>query len=234
MNAVVTQTKTMSSREIAVLTGKEHKNVIRDIRAMLDELRKDGSILIHAQEDKDSRGYTTCFHLNRELTDTLLTGYSASARLKVIQRWHELETKSESQQDQFAMLPPEQRALIALMCQNAELKATQDKQSTDIARLEETVAVMEARAQPENRHFTVMGWANLNNRKIDFREASSHGRQCARLSREQGMPIGDVTDPRFGKVHSYHESILIQVPELAALQSKTQKAASSETKRRAA
>ena len=29
---------TMSSREIAELTGKEHKNVLADIRKMLDEL----------------------------------------------------------------------------------------------------------------------------------------------------------------------------------------------------
>jgi len=35
----------MSSREISELTGKEHKNVLRDIRSMLDQL--DGSILSH-------------------------------------------------------------------------------------------------------------------------------------------------------------------------------------------
>ena len=29
----------MSSREIGELTGKEHKNVIRDIRTMLDSLQ---------------------------------------------------------------------------------------------------------------------------------------------------------------------------------------------------
>jgi hypothetical protein len=39
--------------------------------AMLDELEKDGSNLSHPLEDKDSRGYTACFHLNRELTETL-------------------------------------------------------------------------------------------------------------------------------------------------------------------
>lgn len=82
---------TMTSREIAELTGKEHKHVIRDIRTMLDVLEKDGPKLDHPQEDKDARGYTTCIYLNRELTETLLTGYSASARLKVIRRWHELE-----------------------------------------------------------------------------------------------------------------------------------------------
>jgi phage antirepressor YoqD-like protein len=85
---------TMTSLEIAELTGKEHKNVIRDIRVMLDQLLKDGAILSHPHEDKDLRGYTTCFHLNRELTDTLLTGYSAAARLKVVRRWHELEGKA--------------------------------------------------------------------------------------------------------------------------------------------
>lgn len=86
---------TMTSLEIAGLTGKEHKHVIRDIRSMLDELLKDGPVLDHPREDKDARGYTACFHLNRELTDTLLTGYSAAARLAVIRRWHELEVKEQ-------------------------------------------------------------------------------------------------------------------------------------------
>lgn len=35
--------RTMSSREIAELTGKEHKNVLADIRAMLSELQVDES-----------------------------------------------------------------------------------------------------------------------------------------------------------------------------------------------
>lgn len=97
MNGIVTtNSTTMTSREIAELTGKELSNVHRDIRAMLDELKKDDSNLNHPQEDKDSRGYTACFHLNRELTETLLTGYSASARLKVIRRWHDLEDQARN------------------------------------------------------------------------------------------------------------------------------------------
>lgn len=83
---------TMSSREIAELTGKPHKNVIRDIRVMIDELEKDGSKLSH-QEKIDSRGYTAEFHLSRELTEILITGYSIPLRAKVIRRLHELEQK---------------------------------------------------------------------------------------------------------------------------------------------
>lgn len=85
---------TMSSSELADLTGKEHKNVIRDIRAMLAEISADGSSLSHVREEKDGRGYTSMFHLNRELTDTLLTGYSAALRRRVVARWHQLEASA--------------------------------------------------------------------------------------------------------------------------------------------
>lgn len=86
-------TQTMTSREIAELTGKDLSNVHRDIREMLEAIKKDDSGLNHPQEDKDVRGYTTCFYLNRELTDTLLTGYSVVARHRVIARWHKLEAE---------------------------------------------------------------------------------------------------------------------------------------------
>ncbi len=81
---------TMSSREIAELTGKDLSHVNRDIRAMLDTL-KDDPELDHVREDKDGRGYTTAFHLGRELTYTLLSGYSLPLRRRVVARWQELE-----------------------------------------------------------------------------------------------------------------------------------------------
>jgi phage regulator Rha-like protein len=88
-----TQALTMSSREIATLTGKQHKHVIRDIRSMLDALG-DGPDLGHVREDRDARGYTTGFHLDKELTETLVTGYSIPLRHKVIKRLHELEQQN--------------------------------------------------------------------------------------------------------------------------------------------
>lgn len=81
---------TMSSREIAELTGKEHKNVVRDIRAMLEELGEDRLKFERIYLDSMNREQIE-YHLNRELTDTLLTGYSAVLRRKVVARWHELE-----------------------------------------------------------------------------------------------------------------------------------------------
>ena len=88
-NAVVS----MTSRDIAELTGKEHYNVLRDIRSMIDQL--DDSILSHEeyQEVTDLRGYTSEMSLNKNLTLTLITGYDINARHKIILRWQELETQ---------------------------------------------------------------------------------------------------------------------------------------------
>lgn len=91
----VARTVSMTSSEIAGLTRKLHKNVIRDIREMLDELKKDGSDMSHVREDLDGRGYTSNFHLDRELTELLLTGYSIPLRLKVIRRLNELEAENK-------------------------------------------------------------------------------------------------------------------------------------------
>lgn len=86
---------TMSSKEIAKVTGKQHKNVIRDIREMISELGADGSDLSHVLEKTDARGYTTEFHLDRELTLTIVSGYSLKMRHAIIVRWQELELQRE-------------------------------------------------------------------------------------------------------------------------------------------
>lgn len=81
---------TMSTREIAELTEKRHDNVKRDTKAMLIELGLDPLKFEGIYLDGLNRQQTE-YLLDRELTDTLLTGYSAVLRRKVIARWHELE-----------------------------------------------------------------------------------------------------------------------------------------------
>lgn len=101
---------TMSSREIAELTSKKHHHVVRDIRAMLAALNDDPD-LDHVREEKDGRGYTACIHLNKELTETLVTGYSVPLRHKVIKRLHELE-RQQSTPDWLENLSPHARVVI--------------------------------------------------------------------------------------------------------------------------
>jgi hypothetical protein len=81
---------TMSSREIASLTAKRHDHVKRDIEKMLGDLGEDVPSFGAIYSDTRNRQQLE-YLLDRELTETLLTGYSVSLRRRVIRRWRELE-----------------------------------------------------------------------------------------------------------------------------------------------
>lgn len=84
----MTNTATMSSLEIADLTGKRHDHVLRDARAMLEEIQSPQSW----GDYQDGRGRSQpCLMLNKEESLCLVTGYSAKLRMAVIKRWQELE-----------------------------------------------------------------------------------------------------------------------------------------------
>lgn len=87
---------TMTSREIAELTGKNHADVMRDIRNMVDQLTK-AELLSCAKSTtytgKDGRQYPQ-YELDKDTTLTLLLGYDPVARMKVVKRWQELEAKA--------------------------------------------------------------------------------------------------------------------------------------------
>jgi len=90
------QPLTMSSREIAEYTEKQHQHVKRDICVMLMQLELDSSKYGRNYKDSLNRNQVE-YVLDRDLTDCLLTGYSAKARLKVIKRWKELEQQNNPQ-----------------------------------------------------------------------------------------------------------------------------------------
>ena len=83
-------TLTMSSREIAELTGKLHGHVTRDIRNMLEKLgfnqSKFGSVYRNAKGEQRE-----CFNLPKRETLILVSGYSVELRARIIDRWMELE-----------------------------------------------------------------------------------------------------------------------------------------------
>ncbi|QWT71876.1 DNA-binding protein [Salmonella phage T102] len=87
----VSEAQTMSSREIAELTGKEHKNVLADIRKMLSEIQSAEK----SADYKDSKGRTyKMLLLDKEETLILISGYSIKMRAAIIRRWQELESQA--------------------------------------------------------------------------------------------------------------------------------------------
>ena len=71
---------TMSSLEIAELTGKRHDNVMSDIEKMLKDLEIQSAQF--GADYKNSKGRTyPCYNLPKELADLLLTKYKGLSRV---------------------------------------------------------------------------------------------------------------------------------------------------------
>ncbi len=83
----------MSSKEIAELTGKEHKHVMRDIRGLLEALDHDADGNVQNWTNPQNGQSYPVFNLPKNLTLALVTGYSAVLRLRIIDRWQELEAR---------------------------------------------------------------------------------------------------------------------------------------------
>jgi phage regulator Rha-like protein len=83
----------MTSLEIAEMTSKEHKNVLVDIRTMLDELKIDGLDLQLIYRDSMNRKQVM-FSLPKRETLILVSGYSIELRTKIIDRLDYLEKEN--------------------------------------------------------------------------------------------------------------------------------------------
>ena len=125
---ITEQIQTMSSREIAELTGKNHQHVLRDCDTLNESYEKLGM-------SKIGQGYYT--HPNtgsqqhREYLLTkiqcfdLMTGYSTELRIKVNRRWEELE--KEKAYGGF-QIPQTLSEALMLAAKQAETIESQQKQ----------------------------------------------------------------------------------------------------------
>lgn len=215
---------TMSSREIAKLTKKEHKHVIRDIWDMLSDLYgidKDGPNLDHKKNHTvtlsdgvevtvDYRGYVSHFRLDKPHVECLLTGYSAVLRMKVIKHIYKLE----EQINRRALPSNYKEALLALV--QAETEKEQIAFERDQA--VETKAWI-----GEKREATAMATASAEKRKANalaakLGECKKHATIKA-VQRATGKPFShwpmkkwcaangmepkDVPDETYGTVKSW-------------------------------
>lgn len=140
MNTLVapSNTVTMSSREIADLTGKQHHHVVRDIKHNLAELNLDASKFGCIYIDVSNRKQTE-YLLPPDLVMTLLTGYSVPLRHRVVTRLHELESVSRHVAIPQS-LPEALRLAADLADKNGELQRMVSDQAPKVAAIKRLAA----------------------------------------------------------------------------------------------
>lgn len=181
---------TMSSREIAELTGKQHSNVMRDIRVMAEELMNSNlnpCVKSTTYVGKDGRTYDQ-YEIDKETTLCLISGYDATLRMRIIKRWAELEAANMrplttmEMVAQMALKAVEQERIAA----EHEAKLIQHE-----ARLEKTEAQIKDIVDTE-QWFTARAAGILYNyRHLSSSNVQKLGKALANKSREMALKLSN-------------------------------------------
>lgn len=129
MNSIIpfgSNPSTMSSREVAELTGKRHDHVLRDIRTMIERLSTTPDLGWYCESESyvDAKGESReMYRMDKDTTLTLVSGYDAVLRFRIIKRWQELESAPSGTFDLAAMTSTALRELAAKVEEVATLKA---------------------------------------------------------------------------------------------------------------
>lgn len=122
----------MSSREIATMTGKQHKNVLRDIEKLNESYEALGMLKIeHGYYTLSNTGNQQhrCYNLTKIQTMDLMTGYRTDLRIKINRRWEELEKQNSkpnldsiTKKDLALLLLESEKEKETLLLENQRMK----------------------------------------------------------------------------------------------------------------
>lgn len=144
MNELILSKGTMSSLEIAELTGKQHAHVMRDIRVILEQGVSESNFGLSSYKQPQPKGgfkEVACYELTKKGCLILASGYDAKLREKIIDRWEELETKERNGGYQ---VPTSFKEALLLAAHQQELIEEQQKQ---IEQKEETIQAQSTELQ---------------------------------------------------------------------------------------
>lgn len=140
----IIKNETMTSLEIAEVTGRNHKDVMRSIREMEEAWVKVNGRKFALVEYKDAKGeMRPCYSLSKTECLYIATKFNDEARAKLILRWEELETKEVS----LIKVPATFVEALRLAADQAEKLEAQEKMleasSKEIVELSGTIANMQ-------------------------------------------------------------------------------------------
>lgn len=197
--------KYLSSREVAEMVGKDHSDLLKDIRRYTEYLNEGNfSLVEYFKEDtyKDAKGETrNCYMISKKGCEFIahkMTGQKGAIfTAKYIERFHEMQNA----------LQPKSQLEILQMSINQLVE--QEKRLNSV---ESRLDLIEAKTTTSpNEYFTVAGFATIRKQKIDVVTANMLGRKAAKLSREYDYPIGKIPDAKYGSVNTYHVDILNKI-----------------------
>ena len=156
---------------------------------------------------RPSREYFITLGMAKELSMVERNEKGKQARKYFIECEKQLQTNQ-------AQLPTDPFLLIAHVAQQAYL--AQQKQ----VEMDNRLQVIEQKQQQldqDNDHFTIKGFCSLHDIDLSNGQMSALSKKAKKLSDVKAYTYHEITDPRWGKVRTYHKDILTELFEFEQL-----------------
>ena len=204
----VAQAPTMSSREIAELVGKEHKHVMRDLRTLKEQLGElFGGVVQFWTHPQNGQAYDE-FVLDKDTCLTLLLGYDAVARMKVVKRWQELESKAQPTE-----LTRMDILKLAMESEEARIKAEAERDHAIATKAyigsRREATAMAAASAAKNALVQLQSVLGQSVKVASVKAIEKltktryEWRPLMRWCDENEVPVGKVFDEQYGQVNAY-------------------------------
>lgn len=199
--------KTMSSLDIANITGRQHKDVMRAIRNMEPAWERFNGRKFALDEYTDAKGEKRpCYLLDKTECLFIATKFNDEARAKLVLRWKELEEEKLQPKTGAEMLLLYAQQMVE---QERRINEIEGKQNL----LEQKIVDIEQRTDTNIRFTTIVGFANRFGMRCPVEQASVLGKKAVGICKKFGYNTGKIPDPRFGMVRTYPDDVLIEVFE---------------------
>lgn len=221
-NIVSNDQLTMSSREIAEITGKDHKHVLTDVRKMLVDLglgEPDFRRSYLSEQNKPMPGY----NLPKRETIILVSGYNIKMRAAIIDRWQELESNMQQNQVPIHQIPQTFHEALRLASELAEQKFIAEEERDEAVRTRamigskreaqalnkasqaaKKIKKLEAELDKSTEYATIKKMESVfTNQKFSWRKLKS-------VSEELELDIKQIPDKNYGFVNSYHRDVWME------------------------
>lgn len=189
-----------TSRLVARHFGKEHKDVLRTIKALecSDEFSQRNFAPAPYTHPQNGQRFTE-YYITRDGFVFLVMGFTGKSAARFKEDYINAFNK-------MGRRLSEPKSAEDLMVSQAIALRDQKRKMLE---LEERVEVVEAKSKTRvEDYFTVAGYAAKIRKPVSLAEAGNLGRTATRICNEEGVTIDKLHDPRFGYVGSYPEEVL--------------------------
>ena len=112
---------------------------------------------------------------------------------------------------------PKPMTQIELIAVIANQMAEQERKSLELDNRLQVVEQKQQQLNQDNDHFTIKGFCSLHQLDLSNGKMSALSRKAKKLSDVKDYTYHEITDPRWGKVRTYHKDILTELFEFEQL-----------------